>query len=114
MPGRGDANLLACFVTGLLDGFSGDFDSLFVRFQVWSESAPSSPDEVFMPRLFRTPFRLWNVSAPFSTLPRRSCADRHRHEFLKVNIIVRVAPPLRMFIMGTGQGFRALTPPRYL
>jgi hypothetical protein len=37
-------------------------------------------------------------------------ADRHDHELLDVDVVSAWAPPLRMFIIGTGR-MCALTPP---
>ena len=41
-----------------------------------------------------------------------SSAYRHDRESLNIYIIIRIAPPFKMFIIGTGNSF-ALKPPRY-
>ena len=74
---------------------------------------PSSPTFVPNFRAFSTPFKAWNTSVPM----RRPSVKLEAPTGITMNswtstLLSACAPPLRMFIMGTGS-VQALLPPTY-
>src|ERR1700722_1966078 len=83
-------NLLARLVAGGSDCFQHAFNRLFVRFQIWCEAAFVAHRRrisVFLQHRFQV---MENFHAPAQRFAKIRRADRHHHEFLHVNRIVRV------------------------
>src|SRR5438270_347286 len=83
-----DGNLLAGFVSSLLNGFEHDLNCLNVRLHRWSEAALISNSGV-VAALFEHAFQcVKDFNAPAQRIRKRLCADRHNHEFLKINVVI--------------------------
>jgi hypothetical protein len=108
-------------VVGGADGFVRLFEDVgFLRFVVelaggaFGANPPSSPTLVESPRLLSTDLRAWKISQP----QRRASRNVGSPRGMTMNSWKSIgasecAPPLTMFIMGTGSTL-ALGPPRYL
>ena len=73
---------------------------------------PSSPTPVLSFRFTSTFFSAWNTSAPMRSASRNDSAPTGTiMNSWKSTVLVACAPPLRMFIIGTGS-MRAIGPPR--
>ncbi len=72
---------------------------------------PSSPTLVLWPAFFRAPLRVWNTSAPQRTASASDSAPTGMimNSWKSIGLSA-CAPPLMMFIIGTGR-IRAWVPP---
>src|SRR6202158_601662 len=74
---------------------------------------PSSPTAVLYPRFFSTPLSVWKTSTPQRNASENDGAPTGiTMNSWKSTLLSACAPPLRMFIIGTGNTLAA-APPRY-
>ena len=79
---------------------------------MFGANPPSSPTDVERPLSWRTFFKLWNTSAPIRRPSRKEGAPTGMTMNSWKSIVLSAwAPPLTMFIIGTGSTL-ALVPPR--
>jgi len=76
----------------------------------WVQTRPRRHIGVVAVGLERGAQRMENLRAGAHCLRKRGDAERHDHEFLKIDRIVGMNAPLTMFIIGTGKS-RADVPP---
>ena len=106
-----DGDFFAGLVAGLLNGFEHDFDGFDIRFNRWRKPAFVADSGVVAALLEHAFQRVKNFDAPAQRFGKRFGPTGMTMNSWKSTLLSACAPPLRIFIIGTGRVLAA-APPR--